>query len=127
METELQTVIHSATDVVTARQCGRSLALELGFNGADVTLIPAAISEVARNIVDHAKKEEIVMSSSSNGMDASNLSWRAGRIRDGETMLSRLDRICAPSEWEGKCLGRRRRGRCGSILRMDNFQVGSVS
>ena len=67
METELQTVIHSATDIVTARQRGRSLALELGFNGADVTLIAAAISEVARNIVDHAKTGEILMSPLSNG------------------------------------------------------------
>lgn len=62
MDTETQTEINSATDIVTARQRGRALALELGFNGADVTLIAAAISEVARNIVDHAKKGEIVMS-----------------------------------------------------------------
>lgn len=62
METETQIEIRSATDIVTARQRGRALALELGFNGADVTLIAAAISEVARNIVDHAKKGEIVMS-----------------------------------------------------------------
>src|SRR3954462_4259751 len=61
METELQTGIHSAVDIVTARQRGRALALELGFNGADVTLIAAAISEVARNIVDHAKQGQIVM------------------------------------------------------------------
>ena len=70
METETQTEIRSATDIVTARQRGRALALELGFNGADVTLIAAAISEVARNIVDHAKKGEIVMCSvniSTNG------------------------------------------------------------
>jgi serine/threonine-protein kinase RsbT len=70
METESHTEINSATDIVTARQRGRALALELGFNGADVTLIAAAISEVARNIVDHAKKGEIVMSTvahSSNG------------------------------------------------------------
>jgi serine/threonine-protein kinase RsbT len=70
MDTETQTEILSATDIVTARQRGRALALELGFNGADVTLIAAAISEVARNIVDHAKKGEIVMSSvvnSANG------------------------------------------------------------
>lgn len=63
METENQTVINSAVDIVTARQRGRALALELGFNGADVTLIAAAISEVARNIVDHAKCGEILMSS----------------------------------------------------------------
>jgi serine/threonine-protein kinase RsbT len=61
METETQTEIRSATDIVTARQRGRQLALDLGFNGADVTLIAAAISEVARNIVDHAKHGEIVM------------------------------------------------------------------
>ena len=71
METEAQsTEIRSATDIVTARQRGRALALELGFNGADVTLIAAAISEVARNIVDHAKKGEILMAgvqSSPNG------------------------------------------------------------
>ncbi|MDO8543313.1 MAG: anti-sigma regulatory factor [Opitutaceae bacterium] len=63
METDTQTEIRSAMDIVTARQRGRALALELGFNGADVTLIAAAISEVARNIVDHAKKGEISMSS----------------------------------------------------------------
>lgn len=63
MEPETQTDIHSAVDIVTARQRGRTLALEIGFNGADVTLIAAAISEVARNIVDHAKKGEIMMCS----------------------------------------------------------------
>lgn len=63
MESESQTDIHSSVDIVTARQRGRTLALELGFNGADVTLIAAAISEVARNIVDHAKKGEILMCS----------------------------------------------------------------
>jgi serine/threonine-protein kinase RsbT len=61
MDTESQTEIRSSGDIVTARQRGRTLALELGFNGADVTLIAAAISEVARNIVDHAKKGEILM------------------------------------------------------------------
>src|SRR5438477_4733020 len=61
MDADTLTSINSAVDIVTARQRGRSLALELGFNGADVTLIAAAISEVARNIVDHAKKGEIVM------------------------------------------------------------------
>lgn len=70
METETVTEINSAVDIVTARQRGRALALELGFNGADVTLIAAAISEVARNIVDHAKHGEILMmcvNSSNNG------------------------------------------------------------
>jgi serine/threonine-protein kinase RsbT len=70
MDTELVTEIRSAIDIVSARQRGRTLALELGFNGADVTLIAAAISEIARNIVDHAKQGEIIMSgivSTANG------------------------------------------------------------
>lgn len=68
MEAETQTPINSAVDIVTARQRGRALALELGFNGADVTLIAAAISEVARNIVDHAKCGEILMAPVLNGV-----------------------------------------------------------
>jgi len=71
METDTLTAINSAVDIVTARQRGRTLALELGFNGADVTLIAAAISEVARNIVDHAKTGEIVMSNISGGTNGS--------------------------------------------------------
>jgi serine/threonine-protein kinase RsbT len=54
--------IKSAADIVVARQKGRALAIELGFNGSDPTVIAAAISEVARNIVNHAKQGEIVLS-----------------------------------------------------------------
>jgi len=61
MENETLTEIHSAVDIVTARQRGRALALALGFSGGEVTLIAAAISEVARNIVDHAKRGHIIM------------------------------------------------------------------
>jgi serine/threonine-protein kinase RsbT len=44
---------------VTARQKGRALAEKMGFDGSDLTLIATAISEVARNIVIHAKNGEI--------------------------------------------------------------------
>ena len=53
--------INSAADIVMARQKGRTLAKELGFDGSDLTLIATAISEVARNIVNHAKRGEIVL------------------------------------------------------------------
>lgn len=58
---EAHVAINSSADIVTARQKGRALAMELGFEGADLTLIATAISEVARNIVDHAKLGEIVL------------------------------------------------------------------
>lgn len=59
MENEARVAINSAADIVTARQKGRVLAQKLGFDGSDLTLIATAISEVARNIVIHAKSGEI--------------------------------------------------------------------
>src|SRR5947207_6386466 len=59
---EYSVPINSAADIVVARQKGRALAIQLGFNGSDPTMIAAAISEVARNIVNHAKHGEIVLS-----------------------------------------------------------------
>src|SRR5437867_10291658 len=59
--------IKSAADIVAARQRGRALAVQLGFGGSDPTVIAAAISEVARNIVNHAERGEIVLSGVHDG------------------------------------------------------------
>ena len=67
MDSETRVAIGSAVDIVTARQKGRALAMELGFDGSDLTLIATAISEVARNIVDHAKQGEIILASANHG------------------------------------------------------------
>src|SRR6266446_4005579 len=53
--------IKSAADIVVARQKGRALAIQLGFSGSGPTVIAAAISEVARNIINHAQHGEIVL------------------------------------------------------------------
>ena len=58
---QLSVPIESAADIVLARQKGRALAIQLGFAGSDPTVIAAAISEVARNIINHAKRGEIVL------------------------------------------------------------------
>ncbi len=55
----LRVEIKSTRDVLAARQQARELALRLGFVGSEVTLIAAAISEIARNIVDYAERGEI--------------------------------------------------------------------
>src|ERR1051325_7177025 len=60
MVNESRVPIASALDIVPARQQGRSLAKELGFDGAEMTLIAAAISEVSRNIVEYARQGEII-------------------------------------------------------------------
>ena len=56
MDNDAEINIASEVDIVAARQKGRSLAVHLGFTGSDVTMIATAISEIARNIVDHAKR-----------------------------------------------------------------------
>src|ERR1041385_900304 len=58
---EVSVPIKSASDIVVARQKGRALAIRLGFGGSDPTVIAAAISEVARNIVNHAQQGEIIL------------------------------------------------------------------
>jgi len=67
MPNEMRVPIASATDIVIARQQGRTLAQELGFEGAEVTLIAAAISEVSRNIVEYAKSGEILLQVQNHG------------------------------------------------------------
>jgi serine/threonine-protein kinase RsbT len=60
--------VASSEDVVEARQQGRNLAAKLGFSASEATLIAAAISELARNIVRYADHGEIVMRTNHDGM-----------------------------------------------------------
>jgi serine/threonine-protein kinase RsbT len=54
--------IAADVDIVNARQRVRQLAAECGFSPGDQTVIAAAVSEVARNIVMYAKRGEIEFS-----------------------------------------------------------------
>jgi serine/threonine-protein kinase RsbT len=63
MGDEIRVSIERDADLVTARAEGRALAERLGFSRTDGTLIATAISEIARNIVIHAVRGEIVMRS----------------------------------------------------------------
>ena len=63
MKSEIRVKITCPQDIVMARQQGRSLASQLGFAGSDLTIIATAISEVARNIVEHAGKGGIILQS----------------------------------------------------------------
>jgi serine/threonine-protein kinase RsbT len=60
-QAEIRIPVNSDADIVTARQQGRMLAQQAGFNGSDLTVISTAISEVARNIVEHAKSGEVLL------------------------------------------------------------------
>ena len=61
MEDEVRVSINTDADLVTARAEGRAMAERLGFPRPDPTLIATAISEIARNIVVHVGRGEIVL------------------------------------------------------------------
>jgi serine/threonine-protein kinase RsbT len=60
-EPDLTVPIASDADILTARQLGRQVAARAGFGEGDQTVIAAAISEVARNIVRYATRGEIIL------------------------------------------------------------------
>jgi serine/threonine-protein kinase RsbT len=64
---ELRIAVTADVDVVNARQRGRELAAQAGFSSGDQTVIAAAISEIARNILNYAKRGEVVLSVVTNG------------------------------------------------------------
>jgi anti-sigma regulatory factor (Ser/Thr protein kinase) len=73
----MRVTIAKDADVVTARQTGRRVAVQLGFSATDSTLIATAISEIARNIVRFAERGEILIDHVSEGS------------RDGITITAR--------------------------------------
>ena len=61
LQRKLQVTIKSVPDIVTARQQGRHMALQLGFSETEATIIATVISEFARNIVIYARAGEITL------------------------------------------------------------------
>jgi serine/threonine-protein kinase RsbT len=64
---DVQLPISSDLDLVRAREQGRVLAGQLGFQQSDLTLVATAISELARNIVRYARRGEIVLRQAEDG------------------------------------------------------------
>jgi len=58
---ETRVAIHIDADIITARSVGRALAEKIGFTGSEPVIIATAISEIARNIIEYAKRGEIVV------------------------------------------------------------------
>lgn len=67
MADELSLPIAADVDVVQARLHGREMAAGAGFSTGDQTVIAAAISEIARNILNYAKRGEITLRVVPNG------------------------------------------------------------
>ena len=115
---ETRVPLASEADIVTARQKGRALAVELGFQGADLTLIATAISEVSRNIVEYAQRGEIVLRPANNGN------------RRGLSIVARDDGPGIPDVAQAMQYGYSSRrglgvGLPGAKLLMDDFDIVS--
>ncbi|HEY6207618.1 MAG TPA: anti-sigma regulatory factor [Gemmatimonadales bacterium] len=67
MADEVRVPITCDLDIVQARQKGRQLAADAGFTSGDQTVIAAAISEIARNILMYARAGEMTLSVVANG------------------------------------------------------------
>jgi serine/threonine-protein kinase RsbT len=61
-EQALRLRLLSLADIVEARQRCRRLALEAGFSNHTTTLVATAVSEIARNVLEHAGTGELTMS-----------------------------------------------------------------
>ena len=67
MTNAISVPVQSPLDIVTARQHGRALASMAGFSNTEATIIAAAISEVARNIVEYAISGEVAIGLTDDG------------------------------------------------------------
>lgn len=61
MSTEMRIPVASDRDIISARQAGKQLSGALGFSAVQTTLIVTAISEVARNILEYARRGTILL------------------------------------------------------------------
>jgi serine/threonine-protein kinase RsbT len=59
--------IASNADIVEARMAVRRLGAHLGFSETDLVMIATAVSEIARNILDYAKRGEVVLAVTEDG------------------------------------------------------------
>lgn len=115
---EISVSIVSDSDIVTARQKGREMAVRLGFASADLALIATAISELARNIVLYAQKGEIILST----VEDSN-SYGIGVVaRDGGPGILDVERALQEGFSTSRSLGL---GLPGVKRLMDQFDIVS--
>jgi serine/threonine-protein kinase RsbT len=111
--------IRSDSDIVAARQAGRLLARRIGFMGSDLTFIAAAISEVARNIVEYARHGEIELTLTHRGSATGILVV----ARDRGPGIADLQKAMEDGYSTGSSLGM---GLPGARRLMDEFEITSL-
>lgn len=115
---ELLIEIASEVDIVEARQRGRQLAVELGFGVSDQALIATAISELARNILQYARRGEVLL----RREDSEQRSGLIVVASDNGPGIADLERAMQDGFSTGKGLGL---GLPGTQRIMDDFHVST--
>ncbi|OLD80700.1 MAG: ATP-binding protein [Ignavibacteria bacterium 13_1_40CM_2_61_4] len=118
MPNEERVPILSDVDIVIARQKGRAMAAQIGFSGAEATLIATSISEVARNILEYAVRGEIILRPEQNG----SVPGMAVIARDEGPGIPDIPLAMQDGYTTGRGLGL---GLPGSRRLMDEFQIES--
>ena len=119
MSDDAQVTIQTEADIVTARQDGRRIAEAAGIRGSNLTFIATAISELARNIVQHA----------GTGMINMNIIERAHRrgvmvlAKDRGPGIANLE-LALGGGWSSR--GGLGLGLSGARRLMDDFEIESV-
>lgn len=116
----IRIVVSTDSDIVVARQSGREMAEQIGCSSTDATLVATAISEVARNIVSHAGRGEVLIRS----VDLEGRSGRAVEVvaRDEGQGIADVDRAMREGFSTGRGLGL---GLPGAQRLMDEFEITS--
>jgi serine/threonine-protein kinase RsbT len=118
MDHKIRIPIAADVDIVAARSAGRAMAAELGFGASDFVLIATAISELARNILDYARRGEILLWMNSSGE-------RPGIIvvaRDTGPGIGNIEQAMQDGYSSGRGLGL---GLPGTRRLMDEFEIKS--
>jgi len=110
--------IQSDADIILARQQARALARALGFSTGDLALVATALSELARNIVEHAQRGEIILNQTRQGTRRG----LAITARDGGPGIADIGLAMQDGYSTGKSLGL---GLPGTKRLMDEFEITS--
>lgn len=113
-------LIHSETDVILARQAGRTFAQSLGFSPVDQARITTAISELARNIVIYGVRGAVSLREVANGTGKRGLELR---FDDEGPGIADIPQAMEQGFSSGRGLGA---GLPGSRRLMDDFELHST-
>lgn len=103
-------------DIVNIRSKGRKFASDLGFRNQDQTLIATALSEICRNVIEHAGKGEVIIKSVIIGKKIG-ISFI---VKDNGPGIKNLDRALQFGYTTGRGMGV---GLSGTKRIMDEFEL----